>query len=356
MLSNKELKRYWDVSYKGVPIYGYIIHKIESDVQTAYKPHFKFSLRDVFGFFKFISIKFSSIKKVVFIPDRTDMICFVKQEIPSPKYTFIRGENSPGDVFFLEAIRWFLRKLVKLTHNRISVKLEERINSIGNSNYKLRSDIYNFLGDYYFNIVLSWFLSGKQVYYSNCLVPKIEKYMGLFNSIELQHGVIYKRHLDYRCIPRGKIKGGFLAWNSFWAKVLTEQCNYPTDVSHGNYFGEEVSRDKSPKRLILTTVNEEFSRLIINIYNEKDTVLRLHPRDAFNYKDNGFIGEVERFKELMSYREIICSDTTLIRSLVLTDVKFKYLAMDFEDDYNIKQKLYLKYKAEHLKHYDIIRK
>ncbi|HBN6202652.1 TPA: hypothetical protein L3M66_001216 [Vibrio parahaemolyticus] len=353
MISN--YRKLWKVNYKGCSVFGYIIANVEGKRVTRFSPKIRLSIKDIEGFLRFLSIPFLNDDTVVVcIPDRKDLHDFVEQYFQGKKLVkFVRAEVGYGNSFLIEALRKLSRLIFKfflIPHkNRLIKELGLEKNKI------IKNDIESFLGDYYFNKIIALFFKNKKVYYSNCVVPKIEKYMGLMNSTEIQHGVIYKDHFDYANMDRNYLYGKFLAWNKYWADILRNECNYPLPIEHGSFTGELIDLKRREKGiLILTTVSEEFSINIINYFNFKDVTLRKHPRDYFPYKQRGFVGKVENYTPLAAYDKIVCSDTTIIKSLVDAGYYFSYLGLSSESDVEINIKLREKYQAELNVNYEII--
>lgn len=350
-----DYKKLWKVNYKGCSVFGYIIANIEGKRVTNFSPKIRLSINDIKGFLKFLIVPFLKDDSIIIcIPDRKDLHDFVEQYFQGKRVIrFFRAEVGYGNSFFIEAFRKLSRlffKIFFISHkNRLLKDLDLEDNKV------IENDIENFLGDYYFNKIVAFFFRNKKVYYSNCIVPKIEKYMGLMNSTELQHGVIYKEHFDYANMDGKYLYGEFLAWNNYWANILKNECNYPLPIAHGSFSGESIDLDRREKGiLILTTVSQEFSINIINHFNHKNVTLRKHPRDYFPYKQKGFVGKVENYTPLASYDKIICSDTTIIKSLVDAKCYFFYLRLSSESEVEINMKLKEKYQAEVSINYEII--
>jgi len=208
------------------------------------------------------------------------------------------------------------------------------------------------VGDYYYNYFISFFLKGKEVYYSNCIVPKIEKYMGLMNSIEVQHGIIYRGHPDYTSIPNGKLKDKLLVWNERWKDKLVNEVGYSGRVIFSDYlpcFRMESLDLSSGEVLVFTTVSKYYEVLINNSSVNKLYIQR-HPRDRNEYHES--ISRINNANPF-NFKKVFVHDSTIILSLLESGCFFTYLKTKEESVEEIKTRLYSKYSAEYGKNYTI---
>ncbi|MEZ9390268.1 hypothetical protein BCU13_013120 [Vibrio lentus] len=336
----------WDVKYKGCSVYGYIVANAKDKRVTSFKPKYRLYFSDIKGLFRLFIVPFMDNSKVIVCsPDRADLDLFISDYFVNEEVIrFTRREIESGDTFLIDAVRKMFRVVLSVVLKRKEKEIAGKFGFLDNKT--IEKDINSFLGDYYFNYVLSFFFKNKKVYYTNCVVPKVEKYMGLMNSVEIQHGVVYKGHFDYCDIDKRSLYGGFLAWNEYWKGVVENECHYSVDVVCGSYNGEVVQTDiKDTRTLVLSTVHDQFSMMIMSYFNHENVVLRKHPRDYFNYKDRGFIGEIENYTPLVNYNKIVCSDTTIIKVLVESKLFFYYLMISDESELEVENRIIKKYQA-----------
>lgn len=351
--SNENSRLIKQLMLDGVPIWGYINFIISNKKLTVYKPTIRFTIHDFIYLFKLLLLPLLSNKyKVICIPNRQELVDFVEHHFKGDKVIiFLRSENKRGNSFLIEAMRMLLRLLSSAALNKeVSILLKERI-----ERKELEKAVKQFRGDLKFNKVLSWFLKGKEVYYTNCIIPKVEKYMGLHDSYEIQHGVIYKGHPDYSDLPSSTVKRGVLAWNDYWKNKLVVDCLYPGLVIASDFESSEYD-EKSINSgvLVLTTVSDNFSQEIISKYNRSDVIIRRHPRDYFDYIGSGFSGVINDDVKIGHYDKLICHDTTLIRTLVTHKVMFFYLLLPDEEIQEVKSRLLDKYGACWSQDYEIL--
>lgn len=343
-MSDRIFKDHWGLNYKETSIWAYYRFTYNHCKKTPYKIKLSLNVESFAAAYKLIVN--NSKKPVIAITGRLVVEEYAELLDDYEKSIILkRGEKKPGNSTLIELIWYLFRKctwIIKFKdYNSILNNLKALDSSFNWGVYDTRVAI----GDYYYNKFLKLILKNK-VYYTNCLVPKIERYMGLHESIEIQHGVIHSNHPDYVDIPECIIKGKFLAWNTHWAKKL-EQIGYGGGVS--TFKKEKQLKPKINKYYItiFTTVDILFSSKIENnIITSKKVAIQRHPRDYFNY-----INCARQYEPIIEGGEFetrfaICSDSTIIVSLIETRTFFLYLKTEKENTSAITQNLLEKYDAK----------
>lgn len=349
---------HWKVCYKGVPVWNYYRSEYHGRDTLAYSKKWCINLPSLVAFFKFLTLLFTSSPSiVVFSTSREQMNRFVEHHFRNHHSVmfFKRAEQLAGDSFFIEAIWYLFRKFGYLCDIRGRNQLASLVESLIDQPKAIA--LSNMVvGDYYYNRFLKLFLDGKQVYYSNCVIPKIEKGMNLHQSTELQHGVICAGHLDYAEIPSVVIKNDLLVWNSWWKTVISENVRYGGRVISSDFREKiyETNVDKTWDILVYSTVSDAFSNLILkSAWNEKKIALQSHPRDHFDYSSMTF-DEVIGVNPHRAH-VVYIHDSTLIRNLVENEVHFFYLALETEEELEVRERLEQRYGAILGKDYSIRR-
>lgn len=335
------IKDHWDLKYKDVSIWSYL-RFLENGVKiTSYRPKIRIYLEDFNGLFLFMLLPLiARNRQVYFLPARTDLIEYCKSFCSGDAIFFLRAEgNNKGNVILIEALRHFIRKTAWLFAYK---KYKFLINEYAKIQTKYNGIqlIKNAIGDYWFNSLISIFLKNCEVYYTNCVVPQLESYMGKINSHEIQHGVIHKWHLDYASIPKGLIKNKLIVWSEFDKNKLSKEIGFTGLVVVKKFRNKEDKKIRYAK-ILYGTVDIDFSNSIDKLNNTSDILIQLHPRDYYGYKNikDKLIYNVNP----MEVDEIYVSDSTIIKICKLNNKKFTYIQMDKENIQEIKVRLYEKY-------------
>lgn len=332
----------WDMRFKGVPSYPYLRSLLPGNKLTAFRPKVRASWEDLHGLLSLFLLGFRSKRTVVFVPDRKEMLRLASEKFPENSVIFIRREVQGGNVFFIETIRAAFRLYSKVFIGDFFQLKDPR----------LISRSHDFIGDVLFNqYILYPLLRRHSVFFTNCVVPLCEKYQRLYDSCEIQHGIIYNGHHDYTDIPVHINVGPILAWNDFFVSVLKDGCKFPGAVESANFeFYEDMSSEPTKYGLILTTVDDYISDVIIQQLNQENLILRRHPRDDYDY--HAFTGKIDDGAPLRRYTRIFCSDTTLIFSLKFHGLFFHYLPSREEVGRNVIIRLKEKYNVDFGEDYD----
>lgn len=333
-------KKIWNVFYKNIPVWSYMRGAWYGQF-LPYNPNLKVSLRDVKGFLLFISLLFCKNKVVIFVSSRKDLIDYALL-VANKKYSekkvilFTRSESDiKGNVFILELIRFFFRKFSWIFSCFSYLRIIKEIKTkVPDCNGKLLKDL---IGDYYFNNFLSLFLDNAYaVLYSNAVVPRVERYMNLYNSIELQHGVVHKGHLDYVNVPH--ISNYFYCYSDLVKK----------DLAIWGFSGkvDVVEKERSLIKekysiVIFSTVDVSYSKLIEEFCEQNSKVnnkirVKLHPRDQYPYTQKVLDLCVKAITPLEVGIPIL-PDTSMISDCFLNDKYFIYLSLNSyseEDNYS----------------------
>ncbi len=352
---------YWSVRFKNVSVWSYFRCSYYQRATLSYRPRVDINLFSIIGVWKFFTLRFRKQGVVVFTSSRDQLNKFVHHHFDSSNTLFFhRSEQLPGNVFFIEFIWFLFRKIAHVVKPKERNELLACVNQIFSSKETINL-VNQVIGDFYYNRFLQMFLKGKQVYYSNCVIPKIEKYMNLHavldeyaikrNSTEIQHGVISFDHPDYANIPQGVIKGDLLVWNEFWGNKLRDEVGYGGSVecSDFNEITYDASVNKIYDRLVYSTVSDVFSRWIVNsMPNYTSTIVQKHPRDYFSYAKNIDVGVgVNPFLA----KKIFIHDSTLITMLIANQCFFYYVILPNENHEQVKQRLLKRYGAIYQTHY-----
>lgn len=359
----KFFKDHWDLNIKNVSVWHYFRFEFNDVKVTKFYPKIRVGFIDFIYLVKFVFLPFSSANNVYFICGRNDLLDLVHSMSESKDIIFIRDEGLgiKGNSFFIEAVRWFLRKLSPILFRRDFNNLKEQLNTKG-----IPSDIFNenlcsAVGDYYFNSIIRFFLSGKNVYFTNCIVPKIEKSQGLMNSYELQHGVIHRYHPDYAELDDSFYKIVLICWGEFWLNKLRDMnFNGLIEIGPDPYQDSDGKLDIINEVGIFTTVDDSVSKLIesyiMNVETNTKFYVQKHPRDNYLYGfDNSEKVKFVTNTKPDNYKTIIMHDSTLAFYCVRKSLYFYYLAAENEDTCDIEIRMREKYCAEINKNYSIIR-
>jgi len=333
---------HWDVKFRGVTIWPYLRFNYQEKRITAYKNNYRFKISALL--LPVFLVIHSCLRKrpVVSVVARSGMVDYVQTEFASEHVLLVfRSEQLPGNALFVEAMWVLFRKLswrfVRSEYDDVCRFLDSK----GIESRKYESDIKTAIGDYFYNYFISFFVRGR-VYYTNCLIPKIERYMGLMDSVEIQHGVIHEEHMDYANIESKYIKNSLLVWSSQWEERL-KSIGYGGELIVANH--DYISIDDRVERsgiTIFTTVDEGYSCKVDAFKGSFPVRLQKHPRDYFSYTNNRFV-EVVAGEKLTAYA--ICHDTTLIYYFLNNSVFFVYLLSPNEDEAVVVRRMNEKYGA-----------
>ncbi len=348
----KDTIDYWDIKYKNCPVWGYIRFYVNESETTDYHPKISISINDILYLFKFISLPFRSKDTLVIcIPDRKEIIDIVNLNFNDKKrIIFLRKENSKGNTFLIEGIRYIFRKLTyKIKHKDFNIIKNE----VSSKNIEINENIENglkfFIGDFYFNLFLKKIIRNKKTYYTNSIIPRVERHLNYINSTEIQHGVIYNGHLDYSNLPKDSIKNNMLVWNEFWFNKLKFECNFPGNIEIAQTYNTKLDKTHREHKIIcFTTVSTDFSEKLSNVIllSKHSFIIKKHPRDYYTYNAN--LGEITKeYRNPSGYDAIVCHDTTLISIFVSNSLFFHYLILDSENKEIIKKNLLVKYNAKY---------
>lgn len=361
-MQNKFLPDHWQVNIEGISVWSYFRFNHNDLQMSKYKPSYTFGLVDVFYFFRFLFLRLDKRNAVYFVAARSELLSLVNQissELDESPLMFLRedGHGIKGNVFFLEAIRFLFRKMAPILFRPCCLSISNQLNLLKLDIKKFESNISVVVGDYYFNKFIRFFLKGKHVYFTNCVIPKIERTQALHLSIELQHGVIHDAHPDYANIIDGIFNVPLMCWGVFWQdKIIKAGFRGQLIV------GEIPNRDSATTNediniCFFSTIDTDFSNLIMDAVgriNHCDVFIQPHPRDPFVYN-------IENFKNVSIGKGIspvdchipIMNDSTLVYFCVDGGKSFIYLASINESQKDIEVKLFNKYGAVINDHYII---
>ncbi|MEI7178171.1 hypothetical protein WCT65_03770 [Pectobacterium carotovorum] len=309
----------WDIKYKDAHFWDYMRSKMTEQYLPFSQRSMCFNFKDIWGLFLFFSLFFRT-KDCVFIVGRSELLDYAEQiknefNLDDP-YFFVRQENNKikGNSKFIEGFRWAFRMLTHRFKKKVVKEIEDEIMrcSFISDNFskdEINSTIRDFIGDVYFNCLLKKIIKGK-VFYTNCVIPKVERSMELLDSYEIQHGIIHDLHPDYYHIP---MKHRFIAMNNITVNSL-KKINFLGKVVKVdiNYLEPDV-KDKYDI-IFFTTPCDDFSceveRFILkNKIFELNIKVQPHPKDKYNYSD--FIDLIYGCKPSEG-KVVILSDSTLI--------------------------------------------
>ncbi|KAA0014609.1 hypothetical protein F0A17_02905 [Billgrantia pellis] len=339
----------WEVKYRGIPVWSYI-RGVYFSQYLPYKAKVKFSTADIFAFFTFLTMRFRNVKVVFFLPAREDVISYQKDVVCAFKIsnpiTFIRAEGGEtGNVFFIELLRFIFRKISFLFCYSEYKRLRSEVWS--ELSFDPSIPLRNFLGDYYFLKLIVFFLKGKKVYYTNCVVPQVERFENSLDSCELQHGVIHSEHLDYSYVPY--VKNSVIVYSEHYLNVLEKiKFSGKAVVVRKSVYKNDIFFDC----IIFTTINLKYCSLVDELFkslNSHDLISRLyvkkHPRDNYAYQ---FLKKEKILLKAspLDAKIAILPDTSLIINMVEVKKEFIYLHLENISVEEIKETLYRKYKVD----------
>ncbi|MBH0078185.1 hypothetical protein [Pseudoalteromonas sp. NZS11] len=348
------LPDYWGINIKGTSVWSYFRFNHNRLPTSQYKAQFKLSWNDITYFFRLLLLRFSKAEVVIFLAARNDLLSLLNSEPFVSKKTviFLRedGHGVPGNVFIIEAFRYLFRLLSCVLFYRSFKDLQRQLNLNGLDLNVHNGSIKAAVGDFYFNKILSFFLKGKVVYFSNCVVPKIERVQLRSNSIEIQHGVIHDLHPDYAKIPKEFFKSPLLCWGDFWKRKIINVGFCGTLIVGPVPLIKKPSENYTDSVCFFTTVNEHISYKIIDCIKQLGNVnalLQMHPRDRFDYEIS--LDNILTCKGLSPLEVLwpVMHDSTLAYVCAENKKKFIYLAGDNENTDEIIKRLLEKYNASH---------
>lgn len=347
-------KDHWELDFKGVKIWHYFRFNYNLRETSSYKPKLSFNLPDFTYFFRFLFLPFSSVEAIYFIAGRKELLTLVLEHSKGKNVLIFIREDShgiKGNVFFIELLRWFFRRCSPLFFYYDYKLLTSKLSTYGAVDSQIKANIRSVVGDYYFNYFIKYFIKNKKVFFTNCVIPKIEKNQHLHNSCEIQHGVIYDGHPDYCQLPIDFYNTNILCWGDFWRDKLLD-LGFPSKkiFSGIDPFSSNEDKDINFKVAdvgIFTTVDNDFSFLVSStiksLYNMK-VCIQLHPRDPYTYtKITGV--EFCTGHRPSDFRKVVMHDSTLAYYCVVNKLFFYYLATRNESDEDICVRLKIKYGA-----------
>lgn len=345
----------WSTKYKNISLYPYINFDLVKHKITYLKPVLVISFHDILALFSFLKLWLhKSPALVICIPDRKEMYDVAKlieQRHDIKTVYFVRKEqkNGYGNTFILDVIRAVCRLISPILFSKSIRRLNNEFEIIRLNN--LNRNIKIFFGDFLYNKLIANFLKNHIVYYSNSVVPKIAKYTDDYGCTEIQHGVIYKGHIDYQDAPKEYLFGSLLVWNERYYNILIKDCNYGGEIDFLDYHYTIIECEVIPGTLLVlsTAHNNEFSRKI-NSQVLQTIDVRKHPRDYFHYEKNITITK----NPMDQYEKIVCHDTTLIEELKHKNKYFYYLKMEDEEIVEVITRLEAKYGVQFGDDFEII--
>ena len=331
LIEFEKVNKLWNIKFKNIPVWSYIRGSFASQF-LPYKGKFKVTYRDFFGFFLFTSLIFKKNQLIFFVTGRQDLLDYaesiIKSDFSNKKTVFfIRNEGEVlGNSFFIELIRFFCRKFLWVIYYLTFKKLKNKFLEMDQTiNTNLIKDL---IGDYIFYRFIYFFLKKHTVIYSNCVVPRVARYLKDLDVSELQHGVIHMEHLDYVDVPY--IQNDFICYSDIVKNNLLK-WGYSGNISVINK--RSLTRDISYNVVVFTTVDEEYSLSIQNIVKSFDNIkifLKKHPRDLYPYQ----IG-VDCFLKNVTPLQVnipILPDTSMISDCFLNSKYFVYYALNGDEN------------------------
>lgn len=361
-MQKKFLPDNWQVNIEGISVWSYFRFDHNDLPMSKYSPNYKLSVQDIIFFFKFIFLRMNKVDTVYFIAARNELLSLADQndiDAESNSLVFLRedGHGIKGNVLFLEAFRYLFRKLAPFIFKTKYNSVKEQLISLQLNIEKLEKNINASVGDYYFNKFIRFFLKGKTIYFSNCVIPKIERTQALHQSVELQHGVIHDSHPDYANLIKGVFNIPLMCWGDFWENKIIN-----AGFEGKLIIGSIPNKVPNPLQLndnigFFTTIDENISNSIMESLSQLDNYsifVQPHPRDPFLYDVGKYKNVlISRGKSPVDCRIPILNDSTLIYFCVCNNKPFIYLASVNENELVIETKLANKYGAVLNRHYKI---
>ncbi|PMN96596.1 hypothetical protein [Vibrio sp. 10N.222.55.C12] len=344
----------WCLYFKGVSIWPYLRAEYNNMKTLTYEKNLSFGLSDLYGLFQFITLPFrKNINCVFFFPARKEMISLIKDEyFPKNRMIFLRydGHGVKGNVFFIELMRFFLRKTAYLFYFKEYRNLLSEVEELNFFNSDIRHLVRSSIGDITFNKMIVSFLRGKKIYFSNCVIPKSERTQNLHHSTEVQHGVIHDLHYCYSDVPQEFFKITLLSWGDYWFDVI-KKVNSNIIVERGPVPEVSMSSVFYDGIIVFTTISDTYNLVISNFIKSISDIkfkVQKHPRDNVNYNFH-FSKDFEGFTSGISplaCKFPVVHDSTLIFFLKDKNKFFYYLKDLDENDSTVMDKLYEKYKVK----------
>lgn len=317
MLQVESDENVWELKLENAYLWDYVRSRLTDQYLPYVSKNFSIRILDFIGLFQFI---FLSIKKrdCIFIVGRVDMLEYVEQlknEFKIKNYLLFIREETPeikGNAKIIEFIRLCFRRLSFIFAFYKFREIKKKLLNIKyireNLSFKeVNSIVSNFLGDIYFNKAIKRILKGR-VFYTNCIIPKVERSMQLMNSYEIQHGVIHDNHPDYYNVPMNyriiainKITEDVLRRVGFQGEIINVDIKYKMDEKKNKY-----------DMIIFTTVSEAFSRDVesfLSKSNLENIRIQPHPKDKYSYSNKKII---EKRLRPTDGDLIVMGDSTLI--------------------------------------------
>lgn len=353
MLHKKQLldlethEKVWSLKFNDAYIWDYVRSRLTNQYLPYGTNKISIHLSDVTGFFKFLSVFFKK-SDCIFVVGRLEMLDYIEQirekfGIENPA-VFIREESSDirGNAKIIESIRYLLRLLSRFLWSNEFNNIKKSLLKISTVNEQLSDSevnniVSNFLGDLYFNRLLRKIIKGR-VFYTNCVVPKVERSMQILNSYEIQHGVVHDNHPDYYSLP---MNYRFIAMNKRTVSILKDM-GFQGNIIEVDMKYRKNETDKTYDIIIFTTVSESFSVEVDRFFLNNDLHnlnirVQPHPKDKYIYSDKVMI---ERKLRPIDGEIVIMGDSTLIFQCLEFDKHFYLLDPEVspEIEINIRKK------------------
>jgi hypothetical protein len=333
----------WDISVHGLTIWPYIRASALGFSSPNYRPRIRCSPRDLFAFLSIITIRLRRPGALIFCTGRSDVLHFAAHVAPDAIFTVVRDEGNGGNAFLLEAVRWLARRsawMLDYIEYRRTIK---SLSMVDVDPTYARQQIKTAIGDLWFLRLLRILIGpNRPIYFTNCVIPKIEKAASLLNSTEIQHGVIHGEHYDYANTPQAAARIPLVVWNDHWREVV-QSCGYEGTVHVTKGYRLPGQKDELFGIVVFTTVSEDFTQKILSSRNLRNLYIQPHPRDYMDYSETG--AQIIRGYSPGNCATPVLHDSTLIVQAVENQVQFIYLKLDSEDYGEVESRLLRKYHA-----------
>lgn len=353
---------HWSVSIHGISIWPYFRYDYNDMIASKYRANIRFGFIDLLYLVKLLLLRFSGCQNVIFISARNDLISLLNQEpflSDNKKLIFLRedGHGQSGNVFFIETIRFIFRQFSPYVFLSVFRDVESQLAELKLDIFQHRNNIKSAVGDYYFNKAISFFLKGKNIYFSICVIPKIERTQALHLTTEIQHGVIHSLHPCYADIPHGVFNIPLMCWGEGWREKIRSSGFRGNLVVGPSPKLKTTNSYSSNSICFFTTINNEISHRILDTLPKltgSKVFIQKHPRDYFLYNICAFHNvKMRKGTSPIAYTVPIMHDSTLIYFCVSSEKKFIYLAYKLEHKQEIIDRLFEKYNAFYEKDYYI---
>lgn len=290
----------WNIRFKQVPVWMYLRDDFVSTTRPVPPKHKLPKIINILGSLlaliklHIFANKYSSIAFLCNRRDVTDFWRHITKKNDEKCALLLHLEVKPNEedkrfatCDFLNVLRIIVRKIGWLLYygeyKRILAELTESLDD----NKETKNAIKLTIGETLYNWLLAFILpKNKIIYYCSAGIPATEKFMGLHQCFEIQHGVIHTMHPGYIGWP--PVKTGLIVYAEQYKTLLSQQeYKYGIVCKRFKSVHQPSQKPISFPCVIYSQPLGEVNSFIEQLCNDSRVseyvFVKLHPRDYFNY-------------------------------------------------------------------------